>query len=809
MNKPEIAAFMPADTSQAILQEISITGTLSGLYSEVEVTQCYRNPGEVNIETVLTLALPQEAVLLGLDLTIGERRLEGVVKARKQAEHDYEAAVCEGDSALMVVEVEPGVFSVTLANLLPQEIAVVRFRYAELHRWAGDTLRFYLPLTLAPRYGRPDPMQFPAELAPAWSFDATHTFKLLLNIKGPLAQGDLDCPSHPVQIDAKDGGLQLAVDGSADTLMNRDFILNFAKPALHQATLTTVPDGEQRLVHACIQPTNLAIAGGARRCFQILVDCSGSMAGDSIVQARRAMVEILKRLVPEDMFNIIRFGNTQESLASVPLKATALNILRAQKFIARMDADLGGTQIDAAFERVHAQRWPKKRSTEILLITDGHVHNPEQIAHKLSERTNCRVFSIGVGSSVSEGVLTTLARRTGGHAELVSPREGFEDRVLRQFERMRQPKATHATLEWGAQPSRVVDQDLQHFFGGDTLHLFAFFPDTAQAISRCTLTVEFDDGQSLRLIARRGDTEPDALQADLPRMAIAHELRNAKNPDPALAEQYQILCRETAFILVMPRAEVEKPVDLPELKKIPHITPAGFAGMGRIVVEDRSFHLAESETAYSAEPWMDMPAFLRRQNDIPEGDIGSQTRASTPKLAIERDASDAASAQDAADHPGRRFSASKRRLKRMFKALRNLCMQSKPGSSTAQQAGTAPRILEEADLDALIASLNAFVTATPDQADIARACRSLTAFYAAVDVPDRVMHWFRDLNHAQTKGDACLPEASVIAVLIHWLCEHRGSRFDRTARRRLIRVLPISSLQPKTRAAVSARLPDV
>ena len=805
MNELEIAAVMPTDIPEAVLQEVSIAGTLSGLYSEVEVTQCYFNPGDTNIETVLTLALPQEAVLLGVDLTIGERRLEGAVKARKQAEHDYEEAVCEGDSALMVVEVEPGIFSITLANLLPQEKAVVRFRYAELHRWAGETLRFYLPLTLAPRYGSPDPLQFPADLQPTWSFDTAHNFQLALNIEGPLAQGDLDCPSHPAQIDAHEGGLKLTVDGPAYTLMNRDFILNFAKPAFTPATLTVVPDGEQRLAHACIQPTRTAIEGGAPRCFQILVDCSGSMAGDSIVQARRAIVEILNRLAPEDMFNITRFGSTQEGLAPFPIRATEAQLLVAQKFIASMDADLGGTELNAAFEHVYSQLSIDTLTTEILLITDGHVHRPDLITERAAQRP-CRVFSIGVGSSVSEGVLATLARQTGGHMELVSPREGLGDRIIRQFERMRQPKATHAKLDWGAHPSREVDADLLQFFRGDTLHLFAFFPESEEAPTRCTLTVEFDDGQSLRLVAWPGGAGPVSLQESLPRMAIAHELRNAQDPDPALAEQYQILGKGTAYVLTMPRAEDEKATDLPELQKIPHVTPAGFGGMGSSLrVDENIMYLEASSEELGLPEYLEMPAFLRRQADGPtEDDRGTSDGFVAPN----------------ADHPtGWRFGtrkrrnhaqrSSKRRLKRMVEALRGLGKHTAPEDPTAQNDGTVPQILEEADLDALIVALNEFVADTPDQADIARACRSLMALYAAVEVPYPVMNWIRDLSQSNAKGDASPPEASVITALIHWLCEHRGVRFERTARRRLMRALPMQTLEDETMQAVSARLPEV
>ena len=40
-------------------------------------------------------------------------------------------------------------------DLLAGERAVITFRYGQLLRWNGDSIRFHLPTTVAPRYGVP------------------------------------------------------------------------------------------------------------------------------------------------------------------------------------------------------------------------------------------------------------------------------------------------------------------------------------------------------------------------------------------------------------------------------------------------------------------------------------------------------------------------------------------------------------------------------------------------------------------------------------------------------------------------------
>ena len=43
--------------------------------------------------------------------------------------------------------------------------------------------------------------------------------------------------------------------------------------------------------------------------LKLLLDCSGSMGGDSIAAAKRALHEILSRLQPQDRFSLSRFGS--------------------------------------------------------------------------------------------------------------------------------------------------------------------------------------------------------------------------------------------------------------------------------------------------------------------------------------------------------------------------------------------------------------------------------------------------------------------------------------------------------------------
>ena len=138
---------------EVALKEVKVRARLHELIAEVAVEQSYANPQSTNIETVYTFPLPIGTVLLGLEVEIGGKKLSGQVIERKKAERNYEEAVTDGNSAVMLEETGPGLYTASIGNLMANETAVIRYRYALMLSWQGSRLRFLLPTTIAPRYG--------------------------------------------------------------------------------------------------------------------------------------------------------------------------------------------------------------------------------------------------------------------------------------------------------------------------------------------------------------------------------------------------------------------------------------------------------------------------------------------------------------------------------------------------------------------------------------------------------------------------------------------------------------------------------
>ncbi len=123
------------------LQGVRFTGTLRGALFEADLEQRFANLFERHVELVYSFPLPWAAVLLGVEVRIGERCLSGAVIEKKQAEQGYEDALAEGNTAILLEQNVDGSYTLNLGNLAPGETCVVRLRYAQVLQFEQHGLR--------------------------------------------------------------------------------------------------------------------------------------------------------------------------------------------------------------------------------------------------------------------------------------------------------------------------------------------------------------------------------------------------------------------------------------------------------------------------------------------------------------------------------------------------------------------------------------------------------------------------------------------------------------------------------------------
>ena len=192
--KDESAMLKSVSGQPMALQSVTARGTARGLLFELTVEQRYRNPGTKNVEAVYTFPLPFEASLLDLDVQLGEHKLSAVVVERQEAEGRYEKAIDKGDTAIMLERAGDGLCTLNLGNLMAGEIAIIRYRYAQLLRFEHGIVRLAVPTVIAPRYGDPGQAGLEPHQVPTTDIAVEYPFALTLDLHGDIAVGKLSSP---------------------------------------------------------------------------------------------------------------------------------------------------------------------------------------------------------------------------------------------------------------------------------------------------------------------------------------------------------------------------------------------------------------------------------------------------------------------------------------------------------------------------------------------------------------------------------------------------------------------------------------
>jgi len=596
------------------LEGVQARGRIVGRLLDMTLEQRFRNPEEVNVEVVYTFPLPWHAVLLGLEVTLNGETLTGLVKPKATARTDYDDAVAEGDSAVLVTVNRDGTHTLELGNLLPGETCTVRLHYVQVLQPHQDSLRLLLPATLAPRYG--DPVRdggYEPHAVPETDPAVAYPFDIRLDIEGDLTRAAIGSPSHPVTLRTLPAiptagageGVIVQVALGRQAWLDRDFVLVFdglGQTSLGLAAWDRLDEG-LGVVMASFTPA-LPTRMSLPVAMKVLVDCSGSMEGDSIEAARRALRRILDGLHSSDRFSLSRFGSSVEHRSRGLWKATPASLASGRRWVEALEADLGGTEMrDAILSTLQLG----DARGDILLITDGDIHAIDDVV-EAARRSRQRFFIVGIGASVSEGLLRQLADATGGSCEFVAPGEAVEPAVVRLYHRMRSPRVLHARIEWPAGCTVHAASDLpKGLYAGDDVTVFARLrAPAAQAL-----------GGPVRLYGRTEGVEGEVLLAELTPRFIADEAntlarlaahqrhrqlmqtgRDApavlRQQLPALAEKYQLVTEHTSLVLVKQRADGERPDEMPALRTVKGMLAAGWGGEGSV-----PFSVADPSMAFS------------------------------------------------------------------------------------------------------------------------------------------------------------------------------------------------------------------
>ena len=584
------------------LKGVEVDGEVLGAHARVRVRQRYCNEAKAAVEAVYTFPLPADATLTGFAMTCAGRRLEGSVKEREAAFHAYDDAVVAGHGAALLEQERSNVFTATVGNLLPGEETLVEVEYVQRVTADEGALRWMIPTLVAPRYipGAPDGdrtahgVHGPTDRVP----DADRItppraaevgYGLKLDLVFDLGRAvTVESPSHAISA-VTDGARVRVRFAQPEVALDRDVVLTArGVGALSAGVVAHRAPGSDGYLALSVVPDlaghGASAAPGVTVAF--LVDVSGSMAGESINEARAALRLCLRHLRAGDRFNVIAFSSTLRAFEREPVPFTQASLASADHWINGLVAD-GGTELREPLVLATAM---VGAGGVVMLLTDGEVGNEDEILQAVLQRrgeSKARVYSFGIGTNVSDALLRDLARETGGAVEFIHPGERIDEKVVAQFSRAVAPRVTDVTVRFvGVDVGEVAPARAADLVDGEPWTLLARYARGGSGTAEITGKWQ---GAEFALRAPL-DLPEEVSRPVLAKLWAAERIRDLEDARvegrraesmkariTALAIEHGIASRYTSFVVIEQRSGDRRVSGMPDTVVVPVGLPAGWA----------------------------------------------------------------------------------------------------------------------------------------------------------------------------------------------------------------------------------------
>ena len=457
------------------LKHTDVNAVIEGYVGTVQVKQAYQNPYDTKIEAVYLFPLPERAAISEFLMVIGDRKIRGILRDREEAEALYLQARAQGYRASLLVQHRPNIFEQKVANIEPGKSIDIDITYFHTLEYTDGWYSFVFPTVVGPRYNPPGSSD-PIVAVPRGSGTSAgpqpengvaieylkptersgHDISIDVEIRAGLAIEEFKS-THEILTEEDEASVSVRL-ASQEVIPNRDFVLDFrvVGETMKSSLLThQSPSGQGYFTLMLVPP--LDGQPSERRAMEMVfvIDCSGSMSGRPLEQAKQAVNAALDKLGEGDSFQIIRFSEGASHFGPAPISATRENLAKARRYLAGLSGS-GGTQmiegIKAALEFPH----DPSRLRVVSFMTDGYIGNEAEILAAVNARIDAsRIFSFGVGSSVNRYLLNRMAQAGRGVAAYIGLNDSSEEVMDSFFDRISRPVLSDISIDWGEM--RVTD----------------------------------------------------------------------------------------------------------------------------------------------------------------------------------------------------------------------------------------------------------------------------------------------------------------------------------------------------------------
>ena len=476
--------------------------SISGLVASVQMSQTFNNDTTDWVEGIYVFPLPENAAVSYMEMQIGERKIIGKIKEKKEAKKIYQAAKKAGKHAALTSQQRPNVFTQKVANIAPNETVKIILHYQHQVRYQSSEFEWRLPTTITPRYipGVPLAKKYLDDSKVEPSINDINSIGHAININGwgmattevpdghlitPFMQAPkpgqltnpisinitlnsglnlshINSPYHEITIQ-KQNGIHSITLTNLEESMDRDFVLNWRPVASHapQSALFTETINHEHYALLMVLPPSTPSTEALPRDMVFVIDTSGSMQGNSIEQAKLGLIMALQKLRPNDNFNIIEFNTYHSSLFSNLQPATNHNTSTAINWVNHLKAD-GGTEMLPALKTSLKQFTHGEKLQQLIFITDGAIGNESALFSTIHNNIQqIRLFTVGIGSAPNSYFMRKAAQFGRGTFTHIGNNREVTKKMTVLFQQIENAIASNITINWPTNaehyPERIPD----------------------------------------------------------------------------------------------------------------------------------------------------------------------------------------------------------------------------------------------------------------------------------------------------------------------------------------------------------------
>ncbi|XP_076120578.1 protein mono-ADP-ribosyltransferase PARP4 [Alosa pseudoharengus] len=576
------------------LQAVHVKCKLVDLLSQVIIFQTYSNPNPTPIEAKYVFPLEESAAVCGFEAFINGKHVIGQVKEKEQARKEYKQAIEMGHGAYLMDQEAPDVFTISVGNLPPGATVLIKVTFISELLVKADSIFFQLPGSVAPwQQSAALNERTQGTVEKVCVSELSGVFSLSLSIEMPYEIINLHCDTHRIQTKRTDckavvstlPGETLGSDGFhlyitlSEMHMPRMWVENHPDKDSQACMLVFYPDfgaphgaGEEPSPGAAGAAGAAGPGGRGVQEVLLLLDCSESMRGEALLNARHIALHLLSKLDKKLKINIVLFG-TDHKDAFMFSKVLGDAYEPAKKFIQTSPPVGGSTELWRPLRSLSLLP-PSRGSRSLVLLSDGHVQNPTLTLQLVrNNAAHTRLFTCGLSKTANRHMLRALAQAGGGACEFfdTKTRHTWSEKVASQVRRLASPGCSSVAVKWqlfspAAPPPVQAPAQVHALFSNCHTLVYGFVPHCTQAtlygelcgqeIKTMVSTTELQKtkGTFLHKLTARAvirDYEDGILHMD----EAEHEGKKAQTKSfiVELSKEFSVLSQFTSFVAIEER----------------------------------------------------------------------------------------------------------------------------------------------------------------------------------------------------------------------------------------------------------------